>query len=64
MSAQPEPAGFTELRAALEASVKLQSHYARLLNMYDTGLRLEFANADEWIERLRFLKLDRQRPAR
>jgi hypothetical protein len=42
-----------ELRNALEESVKLQSFYAKLLNQYDGGLRLKFANADEWISRLR-----------
>jgi hypothetical protein len=42
-----------ELRAALEASVRLQSHYAVLLNEYDGGLRRQFASAEEWIQRLR-----------
>ncbi len=41
-----------ELRIALEESVKLQSHYAKLLNMYDGGQRISFATADEWITRL------------
>jgi hypothetical protein len=39
-------------RRALEESVKLQSHYAALLNDYDGGKRLTFASADEWIARL------------
>jgi hypothetical protein len=38
---------------ALERSVKLQSHYAGLLNMWDGGERMQFKNADEWIERLK-----------
>jgi hypothetical protein len=42
-----------ELRKALDESVKLQSHYAQLLNGYDGGQRMEFASADAWIERLR-----------
>jgi hypothetical protein len=42
-----------ELRTALEESVKLQSHYAELLNMHDGGRRIGFANADAWIARLR-----------
>jgi hypothetical protein len=42
-----------ELGFALEESIKLQSHYAALLNEYDGGKRLQFANADEWIARLR-----------
>jgi hypothetical protein len=40
------------LRAALEQSVKLQSHYAGLLNDWDGGHRLRFASADAWLERL------------
>jgi hypothetical protein len=40
------------MRRALEESVKLQSHYAELLNAYDGGERLTFASAEEWIERL------------
>jgi len=40
------------LLGALERSVKLQSHYAKLLNMYDGGERLQFATAQEWIARL------------
>lgn len=39
-------------KAALEESVALQSHYAMLLNMYDGGKRIEFSNAQEWIDRL------------
>jgi hypothetical protein len=41
-----------ELRAALEESVKLQSHYAELLNGYDDGVRIGFKDADAWIARL------------
>jgi hypothetical protein len=40
------------LPLALDESIRLQSHYARLLNMYDGGKRLEFSNSGEWIERL------------
>jgi hypothetical protein len=40
------------LQKALDESVKLQSHYASLLNQYDGGRRLQFKNAQEWIERL------------
>lgn len=42
-----------ELELALELLVKLQSHYAKLLNMHDGGKRHAFANRQEWIERLR-----------
>lgn len=41
-----------DLQRALEESVKLQSHYAGLLNAWDGGERTQFANAKEWIERL------------
>lgn len=43
---------------ALEESVKLQSHYAELLNMYDGGARRVFKNATEWLDRLE--ELDKQ----
>lgn len=42
-----------EIFAALEESVKLQSHYAELLNLYDGGGRLGFKDAEDWLERLR-----------
>jgi hypothetical protein len=41
------------LEIALEESVKLQSHYAKLLNMHDGGRRMQFAGSKEWIDRLR-----------
>lgn len=44
------------LKTALEESVKLQSHYAALLNSHDNGERLHFENADQWLERLDALK--------
>lgn len=46
-------AGYDELYYALEESVKLQSHYADLLNMFDGGQRIKFKDAKEWLERLR-----------
>lgn len=45
-------AAASELRHALEESVKLQSHYASLLNMHDGGERMCFT-VDLWIARLR-----------
>jgi hypothetical protein len=42
-----------ELKHALEESVWLQSHYAKLLNGYDGGRRLGFDSADAWLARLR-----------
>lgn len=42
-------------KAALEESVKLQSHYAGLLNAHDGGERIQFPNTDAWIERLETL---------
>lgn len=41
-----------ELKIALEESVKLQAHYAELLNMHDGGERMIFKSVKEWIERL------------
>jgi len=40
------------LEEALEESVRLQSHQARLLNQYDGGERRQFADREEWIARL------------
>lgn len=42
-----------DLEKALAESVKLQSHYAEQLNMYDGGERMKFDSADAWISRLR-----------
>lgn len=47
-----------KLQKALDESVKLQSHYAGLLNQYDGGQRLQFRNGREWIERLESLGHD------
>ena len=41
------------LKIALEESLKLQCHYAELLNAYDGGLRKGFKTVDEWIDRLK-----------
>jgi hypothetical protein len=41
-----------KLTAALEESLKLQSHYAKLLNFYDNGQRREFNSSAEWLARL------------
>ncbi len=40
------------IKKALEESIKLQSHYANLLNTYDGGTRMQFSNADAWVLRL------------
>lgn len=40
------------LTVALATSLRLQSHYAKLLNQHDGGLRLEFKTIDEWLDRL------------
>jgi len=42
-----------DLYVALEESVRLQSHYAKLINGYDGGERHSFGSAEEWIARLR-----------
>ena len=44
---------FDELMVALEESVILQSHYAKLLNQYDGGERISFLSPEAWITRLR-----------
>lgn len=44
-----------ELKQALEESVKLQSHYAMLLNSWDGGERMSFKDADAWMNRLEAL---------
>lgn len=45
-----------ELISALQKSVKLQAHYAWMLNMRDHGERIIFKNSDEWVARLIHLK--------
>lgn len=47
-----EPSKTRTLSVALEASLHLQSHYAKLLNEYDGGKRMVFDNADRWLARL------------
>jgi hypothetical protein len=49
---EPERRWTRVLMIALEASVKMQSHYASLLNMHDGGARLLFPHATDWIARL------------
>jgi len=44
---------FPEVWTALEESVRLQAHYASLLNQYDAGHRILFTDAAHWINRLR-----------
>lgn len=46
-------ADIRQLMIALEESVKLQSHYAELLNMYDGGKRMKFDHVTDWINRLK-----------
>lgn len=41
-----------ELNRALEESLKLQSHYAELLNNYDGGHRKIFKSKESWLNRL------------
>ncbi len=40
------------LRHGLDELVKLQAHYAKLLNMHDGGERIAFTSTDEWLKRL------------
>jgi len=41
---------------ALAESVKLQAHYAALLNMHDGGQRMVFPTVEAWLERLKSRK--------
>lgn len=50
------PFSYDEVWEALEESVKLQSHYASILNDYDGGARIQFKDANEWLYRLRALQ--------
>lgn len=45
----------TRLKTALKESVKLQSHYAALLNGYDGGKRSTFT-VESWLKRLEEIK--------
>lgn len=45
-----------QLKYALRESVQLQAHYAGLLNMYDQGKRIQFKNAEEWVEHLLLMR--------
>ena len=51
---------YDEVYHALEELVKLQSHYADLLNIYDNGLRMIFIDAEHWLERLRELEKEKK----
>lgn len=42
-----------QLQIALAESVKLQAHYASLLNMWDGGQRMIFPDSSAWIARLK-----------
>ena len=44
---------YEDLEIALAESVKLQAHYAKLINMHDGGERAIFPTSEEWIARLR-----------
>jgi len=44
---------YDELRIALDESVRLQAHYAKLLNMHDAGKRMIFPTTALWLLRLR-----------
>lgn len=40
------------LTVALRESLKLQTHYAKLLNMHDGGQRIGFESVEDWLKRL------------
>lgn len=43
---------YKQIVIALEESLKLQAHYAELLNMHDEGRRRIFKSPTEWMDRL------------
>ena len=43
----------TDIEIALDESLKLQAHYAKLLNMWDGGNRMIFKDRQSWIDRLK-----------
>jgi len=47
---------YDELDHALQESVRLQAHYANLLNMWDGGKRAIFNSTNDWIKRLREMR--------
>jgi len=53
---------YDDLWKALEESVKLQSHYAVLLNHWDGGERIQFGSATEWVGRLVYTGTIRREP--
>ena len=57
---QEEATTIKELHEALRESVRLQAHYAELLNMHDGGERIVFKSVEDWIDRLK--KIGRIKP--
>lgn len=49
----PDVAPKTVMIVALEESLKLQAHYANILNQYDGGERLIFHSVNQWMQRLK-----------
>ena len=45
-----------DLQIALDESLELQAHYAKLLYTHDGGERIVFKNVAEWVARLRKIK--------
>ena len=56
-------AELARVRAALEESVKLQSHYAEALNLYDGGRRIVFKDSEDWLARLAMTPEERVKDA-
>lgn len=52
----PEVNVIVELMEALKESLKLQAHYAELLNHYDGGQRRIFKDPKEWLDRLKEIR--------
>jgi len=52
VSVESKDTQIKNLTKALEESLKLQAHYAELLNNYDGGNRLIFKTKEAWMNRL------------
>lgn len=50
---QDQEEDIERLKHGLIESLKLQSHYAELLNMYDGGTRKQFHSIFDWLDRVK-----------
>ena len=50
------------LQRGLDLLIPLQRHYAKLLNQWDGGKRIEFQSSDQWLDRLDTIEKEKRRP--